>query len=235
MARHEGSAEGEDLLITALDQARASHHAPLAALVSRSFGELRARQGNFEEARQWLGDAERLFTTMEDEPDRLHTLLAGAMVRRYAGERDMAHAQFDAVARRARDLDFAWMELTATAGAALCNGGPGAPSSQKRWERIGELVSDAPADWWFVGREMVDALAVRMALAGGHAGVAHDLFQSAAHRLNATDAFAGTWFVAECGPELQRAGVGSVDRSLSEAADRARRLGFQVLTGALDR
>jgi diguanylate cyclase (GGDEF)-like protein/putative nucleotidyltransferase with HDIG domain len=233
LARQEASAEGEDLLVTALERARASHHAPLAALVSRSLGILRARQGNFDEARHWLGDAERLFTTMEDEPARVLTLLAGAVALRDAGARERAYAQFDAVARRARDLEIPWMELVATAGAALSNGGADAEGTQARWKRTTELVAEARPDWWFAGRELVDAFAVRMALAAGHPSVAHDLFQRAARRLDGVDAFGSAWLVAECGQELQRAGLRSVERTRLEAADRARRLGFRALAGQL--
>ncbi|MGQ0647661.1 MAG: ATP-binding protein, partial [Gemmatimonadaceae bacterium] len=233
VARHEATFEGEDLLVAALERSRTYHHTALAALASRSLGVLRARQGSFEEARQWLGDAERLFTTMEDEPHRVGTLLAGAMALRDAGERQSAYTQFDAVARRARDLDIAWIELAATAGAALSNGGPDSAAAHGRWARMSELVANAHPDWWFVGRELVDAFAVRMALAGGHPSVAHDLFLRAWRRLDTIDVFGSVWLIAECGPELERAGLRSIERTRLEAADRARRLGFGALTAFL--
>jgi hypothetical protein len=94
-------------------------------------------------------------------------------------------------------------------------------------------VAEARPDWWFAGRELVDAFAVRMALAAGHPSVAHDLFQRAARRLDGVDAFGSAWLVAECGQELQRAGLRSVERTRLEAADRARRLGFRALAGQL--
>ena len=235
LTRLEGSAEGEDVLVSALERARASHSAPVAAAASRSLGALRARQGQFDEARQWLADAERLFTTIGDEPDRARTLLTGAMALRASGDRARALVQFDATARRARDLDITWLELAANAGAALCNGGPDSEATQARWARTSELVADARSDWWFNGRELVDALAVRMALAGGHPSVAHDLFLRAMHRLDGLDAFASAWLVAECSPELERAGLRSVERTRLEATDRARRLGFTPLVAALQR
>ncbi|MCC6317349.1 MAG: diguanylate cyclase [Gemmatimonadaceae bacterium] len=232
LCRQEASSEGEDLLVQALERARASHHAPLAARISRALGVVRTRQGNHDEARQWLGDAERLFTTMEDEPERIGTLFDGARLLRDGGDRDRAQAQFDAVARRARDLDLAWMELAATAGAALSNGGPTSASTQQRWARTSALVADARPDWWFPGRELVDAFAVRMAIAGGHPNVAQDVFARAVDRLDGLDAYASVWLVTECAPELQRAGLKSAERRLVEAGVRARQLGFPLLARA---
>ena len=91
----------------ALDAARAAHSAPLAAGVSRALGELRARQGNFGEATQWLGDAERIFTALGDTSEQLRTTLVAAHSAREQGERDRAHALYDVAAGSAR-TDIAW-------------------------------------------------------------------------------------------------------------------------------
>ncbi|MBC7897612.1 MAG: hypothetical protein H7066_19490, partial [Cytophagaceae bacterium] len=129
----------------------------------------------------------------------------------------------------ARELDLTWMELAATSGAAVSNGGPASDGTQVRWVRATEIVADARPEWWFPGRELVDAFAVRMALAKGHPSVANDLFVRAVHRLDALDAYGSVWLVAECAPELRRAGLRSAERTLLEAGERARRLGFPLL------
>jgi hypothetical protein len=158
----------------------------------------------------------------------VRTLLDGARALRDAGERERAHAQFDAVARRARELDLAWMELAAISGAALSNGGPASEASRRRWERATELVGDARPEWWFPGRELADAFAVQVALASGHPSVANDIFARAVHRLGALDAYGSLWLVAECAPALTRAGWHSAERALVDATQRARRLGFPL-------
>lgn len=218
----------------ALDAARGAHAAPLAAGVSRTLGELRARQGVFGEAAQWLGDAERIFSAIGDVPEQLRTTLVAANVARDMGERARAHALYNATTTGARTLDVAWMELAALAGAALTNGGPEAPSTWKRWERANELIANAPPDWWFPGREMVDALALQMALSGGHTGAAFDLFARAQQRLDAVDPYAGAWLVAECAGALERAGLPAIAVTRRVAAERARTLAFVPLAERLE-
>lgn len=226
--------EAEEALGDALEAARSAHAAPLAAGVSRALGELRSRQGTFGEAAQWLGDAERIFTAIGDVPESLRTTFVAANVARDMGERSRAHALYNAATSRARTLEVAWLELASLAGAALTNGGPESPSSWKRWERATELMTSAVPEWWFPGREMVDALALQMALASGHTGAAFDLFSRARHRLDAVDPYAGAWLVAECAGVLERAGLPAIDATRRFAAERARTLAFVPLAERLE-
>lgn len=233
LARQTPGEGSDEVLSAALERARDTHNAPVAAAISRSLGELRARQGRFDEAHQWLGDAERLATTMEDEPQRLRTLLASAAALRDAGHRDEAWQRFDLAARRGREIDIPWIELVAHAGAALTNGGPDSEGSLERWARSSELVAEARADWWFPGREQVDAFAIRMALAGGHTSVAHDLFSRASHRLEMRDPYGSAWLVAQCASDLERLGVRTAGQARATAAERARIFGFAQLAAVL--
>jgi tetratricopeptide (TPR) repeat protein len=233
LARQTPGDTADDTLTAALERARDTHNAPVAAGVSRSLGELRARQGRFDEAHQWLGDAERLSTTMEDEPQRVRTLLAGAVALRDAGDRANAMVRFDHAARRARELDIPWIELVAHAGAAMLNGGPDSDTARARWTRTSELVADARPDWWFPGREQVDAFAIRMALAGGHTSVAHDLFLKSSRRLETLDPYGSAWLAAECATELERVGLQTAVAARVAAAERAKSFGFARLAAAL--
>lgn len=213
--------QASDALAGALEQAREAHSAPVAAAASRSLGELRARQGELHEAIQWLGDADRLFTALRDEPQRLRTQLARAHVARNEGDRATAHALYDAASERARELDVAWIELTALAGAALNNGGPTADSTRGRWRRANEILASARPDWWYPGREMLDALAVRIALGAGHESVAIDLFTNAERTLDSVDPFASAWLFSECGESLREVGLPSRAMTRRLPADRS--------------
>ena len=228
------SAESEALLTQALEHARSAHDAALTAAISRALGMHRGRQGASVESRQWFGDAERLFTTLEDEPGRVITLLQGARLLRDQGEREDAYRQFAGVARRAREIDLAWVELAALAGAALSNGGAATEDGQERWHRASQLISEARPDWWFPGRELVDAFAVQVALVGGQSGAAFDLFLRARRRSEELDPWAAAWLVAECAPPLEAAGVRSLVTTRRDAAEQARRRGFALLGASLN-
>jgi hypothetical protein len=233
MARQTPGDSAGTALTAALERARETHNARTAAGVSRSLGELMARQGRFDEAHQWLGDAERLATTMEDDPLLVRTLLSSAMTLRDAGERSAAHVRFDHVARRAREIDLPWIELVAHSGAALSNGGPDSESARIRWARASELVADARTDWWFPGREQVDAFAIRMALGGGHTSVAHDLFVKSTRRLDSLDPYGSAWLTSECAGALEEVGLAAIGTARLAAAERARTLGFSRLAESL--
>ena len=223
----------EEALSEALDAARGAHSAPLAAGVSRALGELRARQGVFGEAVQWLGDAERIFSALADPPEQMRTTLASAHVAREAGERARAHALYESASLSARTLDVAWCELSALAGAALTNGAPNSPDTWRHWQRANELIVAAAPDWWFPGRELVDALALQMALSAGHSGAAFDLFAIALRRLEAVDPYAGAWLVAECADDLERTGLPAIAVTRRLARERAVALSFAPLVERL--
>jgi diguanylate cyclase (GGDEF)-like protein/putative nucleotidyltransferase with HDIG domain len=225
------AAAADDALTDALERARSTHNAAVAAAASRSLGELRAREGRFDEALQWLGDAERLFSTMPDEPDRARTTMATGLVHRMRGDRTQAYALFDLAARRGRELDVPWIELVASAGAALSNGGLGSLETRHRWARVSEMIAESRPDWWFPGRELVDALAVRMALAGGHAGVAYELFQRSGRRYEALDPYALLWLVSEASDDLEAAGLTNAAMGSDVVTRLARKLGFTPAAG----
>lgn len=229
--RQEASTDTEDLLVLAIEAAREGHDPALAGTVSRTFGVWRTRQGEWAEAQQWFGDAERLFTALEDEPGRVATMLATAGLLRLTGDRTRAHGLFEAAAHRARELDTRWMELAGLAGAALSNGGPTSPSSRDRWERVQELLSSDDSEWCFPGREYVDAMAIQVALGRGNTGAAAELFQRATVRLSRADTFGNAWLIGECEGALRRAGVGGLDAARARARDEVQRAGFRALGG----
>ena len=234
LSRDAVTAEADALLTRALELAREAHDTALTAAISQSLGVLRGRQGAALESRQWLGDAERLFTTLEDEPGRVVTLLQGARLLRDQGAREEAHRQFAAAARRAKEIDLAWVELAALAGTALSNGGAASEEGQERWQRSSALIADARPDWWFPGRELVDAFAVQVALAGGQSGAAFDLFLRARRRAEELDPWGAAWLVAECAPALETAGIRSLASTRRDAAEQAKRRGFAALAGSLN-
>jgi hypothetical protein len=72
------------------------------------------------------------------------------------------------------------------------------------------LIAGATPDWWFPGRELVDAVALQTALGAGHSGAAFDHFARALRRFEAVDPYAGAWLVAECANGLEQAGLPAI-------------------------
>ena len=95
------------------------------------------------------------------------------------------------------------------------------------------FISTAPPDWWFPGRELIDALGVQLALVAGHSGAAFDLFARALQRLEVVDPYAGAWMVAECADTLERRGFPAIAVTRRIARERAQAHAFAPLLARL--
>jgi tetratricopeptide (TPR) repeat protein len=217
----------------ASDLARAAHSANGSAQAALGMADIATRRGEFELAAEWLNDAARLYAALRDEPGRATVSLARAIL---SFEQDgIADARqiFRAVAARAVDLGIPWMELAAHAGAALCTPDGRPPELDARWGRVNELLAAARPDWWFPGRERVDVLAIRVALAAGHVSVAIALFDRAVELADARDVWASCWLVAQVGDALVAEGLPAARATLSVAARRAAECAFAPLAQRL--
>jgi diguanylate cyclase (GGDEF)-like protein/putative nucleotidyltransferase with HDIG domain len=226
-------ADANEATSHASDLARAAHSASASALAALGMADIAIRRGEFDLAAEWLNDAARLYAALRDEPGRATVSLTRAIL---SFEQDgIADARqiFRAVAARAVDLGIPWMELAAHAGGALCLPDGRPPELDARWGRVNELLAGAGPDWWFPGRERVDALAIRVALAAGHVSVATGLFEHAVELAEAHDAWACCWLVAQAGDALVAEGLPAARATVSVAARRAAEFAFAPLAQRL--
>jgi hypothetical protein len=57
-------------------------------------------------------------------------------------------------------------------------------------------------DWWFQGRERLEALVIRLAMLDGAQATAHARFCTALETLEPSDVYGAAWLLADCGAEL---------------------------------
>jgi hypothetical protein len=57
-------------------------------------------------------------------------------------------------------------------------------------------------DWWFQGRERLEALIIRLAMLDGLKMIAHTRFYTALEKLEPSDVYGAAWLLADCGAEL---------------------------------
>lgn len=231
LAHHE---LGGEALVVAADLARGAHATALSGHVSMQRAELMLRKGAYDEAAESLESASRLLNAVRDEPLRVRANFLGAQLARERGEIERASAAFDATAARARELGLPWLEAASLAGAGHALLTLGQTDAELRWERVAELLSGSPPDWWFPGREQVDALAIRMTLAVGHSGVAFDLFSTSVNVLMEHDPWAATWLTAECAVPLEAIGFPAVRSTVAVVRRRAEALRLTALVARLE-
>jgi tetratricopeptide (TPR) repeat protein len=206
-----------EALEVALDTARQAHAPDLAAVATFSLGTLDFKAGTLARARERLDEALRLFTTVRDEGKRAAVLLAAGHVAREDGRLGDAITSYDGASARAAELDDDATRIAAEAGAGLSILDQGdVDGADVRLRAVEELLGAGAAPSWFAGRELADALAIRLAARAGHTGLAMDRFESARALAEPNDAFCAATLVVECAAALSGVGVtiaGIVERA----------------------
>jgi hypothetical protein len=100
--------------------------------------------------------------------------------------------------------------------------------AESRLRRAEELMAIGTVPAWFSGRELPDALAIRIAAGAGHSGLATDRFDGALALAEPNDTFAAAQLVAECAPALASVGV----RTMGAALERLR---YATIASGFDR
>ena len=213
----------------ALENARQAHAPDLAAVACFALGTADYRLGTIDRARDHLDEALRLFTSVRDERRRTAVLLMAAHTARAAGQLQEALAGFDAVVLRARDLGDELTEAIAEAGAGHIKlDGGDTDAGAQRLSQAEALLAGAGTTGWFAGREVIDALAIRLATTAGHSGLAAERFADALTLAEPNDAFAVAFLAAECAAGLAACGV----RALESTIERVR---YVALASGFDR
>src|SRR5438270_13128139 len=127
-----------------------------------------------------------------------------AHLAREANDWSTASALYEQVITVAARIGQPDVELGARAGqalAALAVGARSVAEDAMRWIRAN--VEPRP-DWWFQGRDMVDALRIRLAAERGDDAHALRLLHEAVGIAGQYDQYIAAYLVAECAPSLMR-------------------------------
>jgi len=227
------SSSGREAYEVALDNARHAHAPDLAAIASFALGTADYRLGALSRASDRLEEALRLFTSVRDELARAAVLLMSAHVARADRRQADARAAYASAIERAREVGDEVTEAVAEAGAGhiLFDGGE-VDVANERLRRAEELLAATPGPW-LPGREIVDALAVRLATSAGHLGLAAERFAEALALAEPNDAFAAALLTAECVPSLAGAGVRTLAVTIERMRYAAVASGFDHLASRL--
>jgi predicted RNA methylase len=143
---------------------------------------------------------------------------------------------FETAAVKAVELDDEAAEVAAHASAGLAALDQGdSDTAEARLRRVDEMLATGTLPPWFAGRELADVLAVRVAAAAGHTGLATERFERAFAVAEPNDAFAAASLVAEVAPTLAGMGVRTVEATIERARYAAIASGFDRLVSKLSR
>ena len=194
--------EAERSYTRALDGARSAHAFDLTGAACLNLGVLYLRRGRAELASERFEEALQAFEAAQHEPYRLATLLNLAHLARENGHWEKATALYTEVIALAVHTGQPDIELGARAGSALTELALGRTAAATDQARAITARMDGRPDWWFQGREIVEALRVRIAAARRDYTEAVGLLRENVEALRSRDLYAAGWLLGECAQAL---------------------------------
>jgi diguanylate cyclase (GGDEF)-like protein len=225
--------EAESAYNLGLECAERARAGDLAGLASLNLGVLFLARGQPDVASARYGEALDRFTSSSNESYRLMTLFNMAHLARESedwGAASVLYEQVMAVASRVGHPD---MELGARAGqalAALALGQRSFAEDAMRWIRAN--VETRP-EWWFQGRDLVDALRIRLAAERGDEAHAIRLLDEAVELAERFNPYVAAYLVLECAPSLRQHSNDTLLSIIDRVTPAAYRLGFTVVAQRL--
>jgi diguanylate cyclase (GGDEF)-like protein/putative nucleotidyltransferase with HDIG domain len=217
----------------ALELGREVKAADLAALASMNLGVLLMKSGRFPEARQRFEESLRLYTSVSNEPYRLTALYNLAHLARERGDPAGSTELYGAAVALAQDVG----QLDVNVG-AICGMGLAELTLRQIAAATAHLATARELlagreQRWFQGRELLEALEVRLRLGRGDRAGAASHLRAALAEAEQHDQYAAVWLAAECARGLPSAADGSWSDLLEKYAVHARALGYAPLMSRL--
>lgn len=219
----------EDEFEIGLDLARAAHAPAFGVVASLNLGVLYMRSGRYAGARELLEEALRLSTSIRNELHRLAALYNLANLAREHGDAVGAFEMYQASLSLARSIGQRDVEAGAQAGVGLAALERGERYVAERSLREATAAIAARDGVWFQGRELIEALQVRVTLLFDVAE-AERAFQTSLAVAERHDLYAAAWLVAECAGPLSSAGVAGVLEVVARYEARLEGKGFASLS-----
>ena len=218
--------------LKALAIGREIRAADFTGVASLNLGVLLLKTGQSALARARFEEALALFTAIGQEPYRLASMYNLAHVAR--AEQDAAGALelYSACVTLAASVGQVDVHIGALSGAGLAQLDlRRGPAALQLLDQARVLLGDR-AQWWFQGRELCEALAIRLAIGQAQDDAPLLLLRDALARAERHDQYAALWLAAEC-VEVLRAPDQTTQATRDRFRVQARALGYAPLVAKL--
>lgn len=170
--------EARKHLTIAISLARAAGMADLSGTAAMNLGVMSQQTGDRERARELFSDALGLFAAVKNSELQLYALFNMANLDRETKQFESGAALYEACASLAQRIGHVDLELGSIAGEGICYLETGNLEAARVPYTVLEQRLES-RDGWFEGREVAEALRVRMAAAEGRMDEALRLFDAA--------------------------------------------------------
>jgi tetratricopeptide (TPR) repeat protein len=213
----------------AIALSRTTGNEDMWGLASLNLGVCALKAGEFENARELFGESLAHFAGVHNSERQLYALYNLAHLDRARGDYESAAELYDVALGSAQRLQQSDVEIGALAGGGLCRleAGDNAGARQAH-AAASEKLRNRPD--WFQGREVVEALSVRLATIDGNVDEAFDRFDKSLTLASSPDVYSAAWLTAECAEVLYTHDPTHVRSSVLRFADRVKGLGYAEMT-----
>jgi tetratricopeptide (TPR) repeat protein len=185
----------------AISLARAAGMPDLSGTASLNLAVMTQRLGDFERARELFGEALALFAGVKNSELQLYALYNMANLDRDLKEFSSGAELYEATASLAQRIGHADLEIGAMAGEGICLLELGKlDAARVPFAEIQQRMSTR--EGWFMGRELVETLRIRIAAAEGRGQEALQMFDDAQALAETTDLYSAAWLTAACADAL---------------------------------
>lgn len=221
--------DAEQAYSRAIAVARAAGIPDLWGLAALNLGVLSQKRGDYDRARELFGEALGLFAAVKHSEFQLAALYNMAHVERELGLWEAASELYEATTPLAQRIGQSDIEIGAIAGAGYCFLEMGRTTEARR------ALSDVAARMqnrqdWFQGREIAEALAIRLDALDERQADALSRFERAISLAEAADLYNAAWLTAICAESLLRFDPERVKLSIRRYTTRVRDLGYPEMT-----
>ena len=216
-------------LDSALELGRSAGMRDIWGLAALNLGVMHLRSADYDRATELFGEALAMFANLKSTERQLYALYNMAHLERERGEQATAAELYEVAVALAEKIGQSDVEIGGTAGLglALLDTGKLAPArAAERWaaDRLRSRTD------WFQGREMVEALAIRILAADGLLAEAVKRFHAALALADVTDVYGAAWLTAQCADVLKEHDPVVMQASLHRYAARAEGLGYTAVS-----
>lgn len=213
--------------------ARAGGMPDLWGAASLNLGVLLQKCGEYGRAKDLFSEALEVFANAKHSEYQLIALFNLAHVERELGAWAAAIELYETTIPLAQRIGQSDIEIGAIASSGLCSLELGKNDSARLAvaelrSRIGDRTD------WFQGRELVEALFIRVDALDGRSVQALTRFASAVTLAEGADVYSAAWLVAVCSESLAEADAPTVDRFVGEYDARVKKLGYAEMTRRFD-
>lgn len=222
-------AQAEKDLTTALTLSRTVGMRDPWGAAAINLGVMHMKRGNCEQAREMFGEALAIFSALGHRERQMYALYNLANLDCEQSEYTTGEELYEIAAAMAEDVGQSDVQIGAIAGRGLARLANGNIDGARASLAICEESCNGRGDW-FQGREMLETLKIRMALASGDAQKAVKMFGDSMKMAEGGDEYGAMFLAAECAGELMPHDGNLVRSAAKKHADKCKQVGYSRLS-----